>query len=64
MNDLTSRASRPGHHYGTRLCSAEKALAAVIQETYIQGASTRSFDELVKAENHETVRQQASREPL
>lgn len=29
--------------------SAEKALAAVIQEAYVQGISTRSVDELVKA---------------
>jgi putative transposase len=29
--------------------TAEKALAAVIQEAYIQGVSTRSIDELVKA---------------
>ena len=29
--------------------TAEKALAAVIQEAYIQGISTRSVDELVKA---------------
>ena len=29
--------------------TAEKALAAVIQETYVQGVSTRSVDELVKA---------------
>ena len=28
---------------------AEKALTAVIQEAYIQGFSTRSVDELVKA---------------
>jgi hypothetical protein len=28
---------------------AEKALAAVIQEAYIQGVSTRSVDDLVKA---------------
>ena len=28
---------------------AEKALAAVIQEAYIQGVSTRSVDELVRA---------------
>src|SRR5262244_3546453 len=28
---------------------AEKALAAVVQEAYIQGVSTRSVDELVKA---------------
>ena len=28
---------------------AEKALTAVIQEAYIQGISTRSADELVKA---------------
>ncbi len=29
--------------------TAEKALAAVIQEAYMQGVSTRSVDELVKA---------------
>jgi len=29
--------------------TAEKALAAVIQEAYVQGISTRSVDELVKA---------------
>ena len=29
--------------------TAEKAMAAVIQEAYIQGVSTRSVDELVKA---------------
>jgi putative transposase len=29
--------------------TAEKALAAVMQEAYIQGVSTRSVDELVKA---------------
>ena len=29
--------------------TAEKALAAVIQEAYIQGVSTRSVDELVKS---------------
>ena len=28
---------------------AEKALTAVIQEAYIQGVSTRSVDDLVKA---------------
>jgi transposase-like protein len=28
---------------------AEKALTAVIQEAYIQGISTRSVDDLVKA---------------
>ena len=28
---------------------AEKALTAVLQEAYIQGVSTRSVDELVKA---------------
>ncbi|CAM3856161.1 hypothetical protein AGRA671_27115 [Agrobacterium radiobacter] len=28
---------------------AKKALAAVIQEVYIQGVSTRSVDDLVKA---------------
>lgn len=28
---------------------AEKALLAVVQEAYIQGISTRSVDELVKA---------------
>src|SRR5690606_33577511 len=29
--------------------TAEKALAAVIQEAYVQGVSTRSVDELIKA---------------
>jgi putative transposase len=29
--------------------AAEKALAAVVQEAYVQGASTRSVDDLVKA---------------
>ena len=29
--------------------TAEKALTAVIQEAYVQGISTRSVDELVKA---------------
>ena len=28
---------------------AEKALTAVIQEAYVQGVSTRSVDDLVKA---------------
>src|SRR6266850_4202537 len=28
---------------------AEKALAAVVQEAYVQGVSTRSVDDLVKA---------------
>ena len=31
---------------------AEKALTAVIQEAYVQGISTRSVDELVKAMGH------------
>ena len=30
--------------------TAEKALVAVVQEAYVQGVSTRSVDELVKAE--------------
>jgi putative transposase len=30
-------------------CTAEQALAAVIEEAYMQGVSTRSVDELVKA---------------
>ncbi len=30
-------------------CTAEKALTAVIQEAYVQGISTRSVDDLVKA---------------
>ena len=34
---------------------AEKALTAVIQETYIQGISTRSVDDLVKAMGMEGV---------
>ena len=32
---------------------AEKALTAVIQEAYVQGISTRSVDDLVKAHGHE-----------
>ena len=39
--------SFPGFLEPRRL--AEKALTAVIQEAYIQGVSTRSVDELVKA---------------
>src|SRR6187455_2920618 len=34
---------------------AEKALTAVIQEAYIQGISTRSVDELVKAMGMEGI---------
>ncbi|GAN82223.1 Transposase, Mutator family [Acidocella aminolytica 101 = DSM 11237] len=34
---------------------AEKALTAVIQEAYIQGISTRSVDDLVKAMGLEGV---------
>ncbi len=34
---------------------AEKALTAVIQEAYIQGISTRSVDDLVKALNMEGI---------
>src|SRR6476469_4002999 len=37
----------PGFHEPRRL--AEKALTAVVQEAYIQGVSTRSVDDLVKA---------------
>src|SRR5712692_10530064 len=37
----------PGFHEPRRM--AEKALTAVIQEAYIQGISTRSVDDLVKA---------------
>jgi putative transposase len=32
---------------------AEKALTVVIQEAYVQGISTRSVDDLVKAHGHE-----------
>src|SRR4030088_13030 len=35
--------------------TAEKALTAVIQEAYIQGISTRSLDELVKAMGMEGI---------
>ena len=35
--------------------SAEKALVAVIQEAYVQGISTRSLDELVKARGMEGI---------
>jgi transposase-like protein len=34
---------------------AEKALTAVIQEAYIQGISTRSVDDLVKAMGMEGI---------
>jgi putative transposase len=34
---------------------AEKALTAVIQESYVQGISTRSVDELVKAMGMEGI---------
>ena len=34
---------------------AEKALTAVIQESYVQGISTRSVDELVKAMEMEGI---------
>ena len=49
-----------------RLCeprrTAEKALAAVIQESYIQGVSTRSVHELIKATGTSGInRSQASR---
>ncbi|APG87557.1 transposase (plasmid) [Sinorhizobium americanum CCGM7] len=41
---------------------AEKALTAVIQEAYIQGISTRSVDDLVKAMGMSGVsKSQASR---
>jgi putative transposase len=35
--------------------TAEKALAAVIQEAYVQGVSTRSVDDLVKAMGMEGI---------
>ena len=35
---------------------AEKALTAVIQEAYIQGISTRSMDDLVKAMGLQTIK--------
>ncbi|WP_353405626.1 transposase, partial [Duganella hordei] len=44
---LRSRSYFPGFLEPRR--TAEKALTAVIQEAYIQGISTRSVDELVKA---------------
>jgi putative transposase len=34
---------------------AEKALTAVIQEAYVQGISTRSVDDLVKAMGMESA---------
>jgi putative transposase len=33
----------------------EKALTAVVQESYVQGISTRSVDELVKAMGVEAI---------
>src|SRR5258707_135935 len=36
---------------------AEKALTAVIQEAYVQGVSTRSVDDLVKAMGMDGIRQ-------
>ena len=36
---------------------AEKALTAVIQEAHIQGVSTRSVDDLVKATAQQVERQ-------
>jgi putative transposase len=50
--DLKSPKLRKGSYFPGFLeprRTAEKALAAVIQEAYIQGVSTRSVDELVKA---------------
>ena len=42
--------SRPSWNHGRRAeTAAEKALVAVVQEAYVQGVSTRSVDELVKA---------------
>ena len=46
--------------------TAEKALTAVIQEAYVQGISTRSVDELVKARGRRrpsALRQDAGRRP-
>ena len=50
--DLTIPKLRKGSYFPGFLeprRTAEKALAAVIQEAYIQGVSTRSVDELVKS---------------
>ena len=50
--DLKIPKLRKGSYFPTFLearRAAEKALAAVIQEAYIQGVSTRSVDDLVKA---------------
>ena len=47
-----SRSCRRGSYFPAFLeprRSAEKALAAVVQEAYVQGISTRSVDDLVKA---------------
>jgi len=41
--------------------SAEKALAAIVQEAYVQGISTRSVDELVKAPGMTPLRQEGPR---
>ena len=50
--DLKIPKLRKGSYFPTFLeprRAAEKALAAVIQEAYVQGVSTRSVDDLVKA---------------
>ncbi len=41
--------------------TAEKALVAVVQESYIQGVSTRSVDELVKSMGMTGIRRAKSR---
>ena len=43
---------------------AEKALTAVIQEAYVQGISTRSVDELVKAHGHGRHLQEPGQSPV
>ena len=40
---------RISRSFWNRAAASEKAMTAVIQEAYIQGVSTRSVDELVKA---------------
>lgn len=44
--------------------TAEKALAAVIQEAYVQGVSTRSVDEPRQGDGHERDLEEPGQSPL
>ncbi|ASY61055.1 Mobile element protein (plasmid) [Sinorhizobium sp. CCBAU 05631] len=49
MTKSSSRASKRNPRGNNRAVTTEKALTVAIQEAYIQGISTRSVDDLVKA---------------